>query len=271
MRIPVFLLSLALVSPLPLAAWGRKGHQAVIRLAVKDLPDPPAAWFKGQEDFMEAHASDPDEWKSDLLEGPRHFLEMDAYGDDVPTLLSDARQKVGPAVFQRAGQLPWVIQDRVKDLAQAFLQGDRKQAAFLASILSHYVGDLHVPLHTVRNYDGQMTNQRGVHSRWETGLVDRMSGTPEVRPATLEPNQFQAPWRWLATSHTLAAGVLRDDRASDPSPGARGAKSEAYWMAFGARQAAAVKEQLSAAGQHTAQLILLAWTLAKSPAAPAEP
>jgi hypothetical protein len=194
---------------------------------------------------------------------------VDAYGGEVPTLVSEAREKLGPAVFQRAGQLPWVIQDRVKDLAQAFQRQDRQQVAFMASILSHYVGDLHVPLHTVRNYDGQLTGQRGVHSRWETGLVDRLVGEPSIRSATLAPNLMQAPWGWLQEANALVPALLKDDLAMGSAGGARGGRPESYWMIFSQRQAPVVLEQLARAGQRTAQLILLAWNLAGKPPVPA--
>jgi hypothetical protein len=265
MRILPILLAFIVSGTLPLAAWGRRGHRIVAALALRDLPEGPAAWFVGREEVVTGHSSDPDTWKHDPLEGPRHFLEVDAYGGRVPTLLSEAREQVGPAVFQRAGTVTWVIQDRVKDLAQAFLRGDRDQVALLASILSHYVGDLHVPLHTARNYDGQLTGQRGVHSRWESGLVDRMAGEPDIRPAVLEPNLMQAPWRWLEESNALVAAVLADDRASDPTPTGLRDKPETYWLLFAKRQGPVVREQLARAGQHTAQLILLAWNLAGKP------
>ncbi|HLO65955.1 MAG TPA: S1/P1 nuclease [Holophaga sp.] len=269
MRLAPALVALLLLPAPALHAWGRKGHRIVAGLALQDLPQGPRAWFEGQEAYVLDHSSDPDRWKQDPLEGPRHFLEADRYGDHVPTLVSEAREKLGPAAFQRAGQLPWVIQDRVKDLAQAFIKGDRAQVAFLASILSHYVGDLHVPLHTVINYDGQESRQRGVHSRWETGLVDRLTDPgPEVRPAALTPNLFQACWSWLDESHALAAGVLRDDRVADPGATGKAPKPETYWLRFAHDQGPVVREQLARAGQRTAQLILLAWTLAKSPEAP---
>jgi len=95
-----------------------------------------------------------------------------------------------------------------------------------------------------------------------------MTGAPDVRTAVLEPNLMQAPWRWLEEAHALAPAVLTDDRASDPTGGSRGGKPETYWMLFNQRQGAAVKTQLSRAGSRTAQLILLAWTLAGEPAAP---
>lgn len=262
MRLSPILLAACLILALPLSAWGRKGHQILARVALQDLPPGPAAWFEGLEATVVDHSSDPDEWKHDHLEGPRHFLDMDRYPGQVPTLISEAREQLGPKLFQRAGQLPWTIQDRVRLLTKAFKAGDRQEVALQASWLSHYVGDGHVPLHTVSNYDGQFTGQKGVHSRWEVGLVDRMEGAPAIRTAALEPNLLQAPFRWLEATHALVPALLADDKA------AKEAGQETYWTRFNLAQGPIVKEQLAKAGQHTAQLILLAWTQAGRPEPP---
>jgi hypothetical protein len=33
--------------------------------------------------------------------------------------------------------------------------------------LSHYIGDLYMPLHLTKNYNGQLTGQKGAHERFE--------------------------------------------------------------------------------------------------------
>ena len=43
---------------------------------------------------------------------------------------------------------------------------------FFSSIVSHYVSDGHVPFHAALNYDGQLTGQTGIHSRFEAELFD---------------------------------------------------------------------------------------------------
>ena len=40
----------------------------------------------------------------------------------------------------------------------------------MSAVLAHYVADAHVPFHAVVNYDGQLTGQRGIHSRFESEL-----------------------------------------------------------------------------------------------------
>jgi len=263
-----------LASAGPLLAWGRLGHVLVSELALKDLPPEVAAWFKGQEDYFKEHASDPDHWRQDRKEGPRHYLDTEGYGgpQGVPFEVSEALEKIGPERFQKSGQVPWVIQDRLRDLVDAFKKGDRAQITLAATVLGHYVADLHVPLHTTNNHNGQDTGQKGVHTRWETGLVERYASLNalQVMPATQEPGLFRAPWKWMQEANALVPKLLEDDRGADrTSPeGPRGKRrGEAYWAVFGNLQTPVVRQQLSLAATHLAQMIQYAWLLAGKPAA----
>lgn len=274
MRLLPCLLALALFPPPPLAAWGREGHERVAALACRDLPAPLAAWFRGREAVLRDHVNDPDHWKlDDPGEGPRHFLDTEAYGGPagVPRALGEARARLGPEAFARDGQAPWVIQDRVQGLAQAFRAGDPDRVALAAAFLCHYVGDLNVPLHTTADYDGRSSGQAGVHRRWETGLVERLGAwEPEPRQAALDPLGLQAPWAWLEEANALVAPLLLDDREAGSGPPREDDLGPGYWAEFNRRQGPVVREQLERAGQRTAQMILLAWHLAGEPAAAKE-
>jgi len=272
MRISPCLLAFSLCASLPLAAWGRKGHEIVAALACRDLPPALAPWFQGREEILRDHCNDPDQWREhDRAENPRHFLNSEAYGGPagVPPDRRDAIARLGQAAFEQDGLVPWVIQDRVQDLAQAFRAGDPGRVAYAAAILCHYVGDLSVPLHTTANHDGRLSGQHGVHHRWETGLVDRLGPwEPEPRPAVLGEGDWEAPFRWLQQSYARVAPLLRDDLESR-RPGEAEfqwhARNSHYWTEFGRRQGPAVQEQLALAGQRTARMILLAWSMAGSP------
>ncbi|MFZ1614495.1 MAG: S1/P1 nuclease [Holophaga sp.] len=264
--------AILLLAGLPLSAWGREGHALVATLALKALPPEVAVWFQGQEDFFKEHSSDPDHWRQDRKESPRHYLNAEDYGGPagVPFDVQEAMAKVGAERFQKNGQAPWVIQDRLRDLVDAFKKGDRAQVAYAATILGHYVADLHVPLHTTDNHNGQNTGQKGVHSRWETGLVGRFASLEslQVMPAVHEAGLFKAPWVWMTEAYALVPKLLEDDRAADrTSPeGPRGKnRGEAYWAIFGSGQTPAVRQQLSLAGKHLAQMIQYAWLLAGKP------
>jgi hypothetical protein len=272
-------LTLALLFALPgasLGAWGSQGHSLIAATALKDLPVEVSSWFLGYEGDLPAHANDPDHWKSsDPQEGPRHFLDSEAYGGpgQVPRDEAQAQALLGAEVFARSGQVPWTVLDHVQKLALAFKAFDRPHIAMEAAYLSHYVGDLNVPLHTTRNYDGEETGQRGVHHRWESGLVERLAGTPdwsvEVRPVGLGDAPGEAPWPWLQESFELVDRVLADDQFAsredqlDPSR----YRSQTYWAVFQRLQGPVVQDRLAASAHRTAEMILLAWNLAGNPPA----
>jgi hypothetical protein len=248
----------------------------VATAALKDVPPELAAWFQGQEATVPDHVNDPDRWKfNDPLEGPRHFLDGEPYGgaDQVPVAEDAAKAQVGPDLFQKNGQVPWTILDRVQLLSRAFGAGDRAQVALEAAWLCHYVGDISVPLHTTSNHNGDDTGQHGVHKRWEAGLVERIvdqeGWVPEVRPAVLGKDPLGAPHAWLVDSYDLVPGVLADDLQAQDGSGRMVELdlSRDYWRIFLERQGPHVKEQLTLAAQRTARMVLLAWTNAGSPAA----
>ena len=273
---PVLILAAILLVPPwspPLGAWGRQGHELVAATALRDLPPRVAAWFSGREAEVRGHANDPDDWKLlDPLEHPRHYLHCEPYGGParVPRARAEAEARLGPG-FQANGQLPWTLLDRVGRLAAAFAAGDSGRAAVEASWLSHYVGDLNVPMHATVNHNGERTGQGGVHHRWEMGLLDRLVAggwRPPVRPAELAK---AAPWAWLEESFRLIPGVLAGDLAArqepagpvrDPDPG------PGYWSAYLRLQGGQVQEQLTLAAQRSARMILLAWIRAGAPPAP---
>lgn len=277
------LLTTAALAALPASAWSDQGHRLAARGAVKDLPPAVAMWFHPtMEARMADHASDPDTWKvTDPSERPRHHLECEPYGGpgNVPLDEDTARNQVGPDLFQASGQVPWTILARVVELTRAFSAQDEYEVVFQASILSHYVADLQVPLHTTTNHNGDETAQHGIHRRWETDLVERAAAQgfhPETRPATPGADPGEAPWAWLEESFNLVPGVLADDltaKGNQPPPDPRMAAGEPdlgtrYWRVFYQLQGPHVKEQLTLAAQRTASLVLFAWREAGAPTVP---
>lgn len=70
------------------------------------------------------------------------------------------------------GIVPWHLQKMQRDLTAAFRNKDSKRILRLAADLGHYIGDAHVPLHTTSNYNGQKTNQHGIHAFWESRIPE---------------------------------------------------------------------------------------------------
>ena len=58
-------------------------------------------------------------------------------------------------------------------------------ARYLIAVLAHYLADAHQPFHAVMNYDGQLTNQRGIHARFETELVMRNWQSLKLAPVRI--------------------------------------------------------------------------------------
>ncbi|MFI5407574.1 MAG: T9SS type A sorting domain-containing protein, partial [Nitrososphaerales archaeon] len=69
------------------------------------------------------------------------------------------------------GILPWAILKTADSIQAAFENNDMQKAMLLSADLGHYIADGHMPLHITRNYNGQYTNQTGVHSRYESTLI----------------------------------------------------------------------------------------------------
>ena len=57
--------------------------------------------------------------------------------------------------------------------------------------LGHYISDLHMPLHTVINYNGQFSGNDGIHKRWEHRLVDEY--VKKIKPVG-KIEKVEDPW-----------------------------------------------------------------------------
>ncbi|WP_050977503.1 phospholipase C/P1 nuclease family protein [Nitritalea halalkaliphila] len=97
---------------------------------------------------------------------------------------------------------------------EAFKGGDPKVILRLAADIGHYIGDAHVPLHTTKNYNGQYTNQYGIHGFWETRLPELFSAEYNffVGGASYLPNFREKIWQVVRESHALLPMTLEVER-----------------------------------------------------------
>jgi hypothetical protein len=70
------------------------------------------------------------------------------------------------------GILPWHLYRMQRRLTEAFIKKDKSRIIQLSAEIGHYIGDAHVPLHTTQNYNGQLTEQIGIHALWESHLPE---------------------------------------------------------------------------------------------------
>jgi hypothetical protein len=160
--------------------WGFFGHKKINRLAVFTLPSEMIGFYKKNIQFIEEAAVNPDRRRYiQPDEAPRHYIDLDTYGDSaftkLPRTWKKAIEKFSEDSLKAHGILPWNIFRVYQQLKDAFQVKDPERILKLSADLGHYVADAHVPLHTTRNYDGQRSGQSGIHAFWESRLPELFS------------------------------------------------------------------------------------------------
>ncbi len=213
--IPVLTYLLCGMLPLLLGSWGFYAHKLINRSATFSLPAEISGFFKEYIQYITEHAVDPDKrCYIDTLESPRHFIDIDdlheSGPDSIPIHWSKATAKFSERKLRAAGIIPWQIDRSYANLRDAMHAGDLKKILRHAADLGHYLGDAHVPLHTTKNYNGQYTNQVGIHAFWETRLPERFSGQYNlwVGKATYVASPLEEAWEIIRQSNALIDSVL---------------------------------------------------------------
>ena len=162
-------------------SWGFHAHRTINRHAVYLLPPEMNSFFLDHIKEIEERSVLPDKRRYvDSTESCKHYIDIDLYGetpfDSVPSFWFDAKEKFTEDTLKERGILPWVIYWEYKDLVHAMDSGTVEDVINHAADLGHYVADACVPLHTTSNYNGQFTNQKGIHSLWESRIPESFSG-----------------------------------------------------------------------------------------------
>jgi len=162
------------------SSWGFFAHYRINRLAVFTLPKAMKGFYKANIEFITEHAISADKRRYvDSTEAPRHFLNADHYGkipfSVIPQNWDDAVLKYSADTLNKYGTVPWTIQYNYYRLVKAFKDHDTVAILNTSANLGHYIADAHVPLHLTQNYNGQLTNQTGIHALWESRLPELFS------------------------------------------------------------------------------------------------
>jgi hypothetical protein len=92
--------------------------------------------------------------------------------DNIPHKWEDAVKKYSEDTLRKYGTVPWEVLWLKDKLTNAFKNKQKDSILYYAADMGHYISDAHVPLHTSYNYDGQLTNQKGLHSLWESTVPE---------------------------------------------------------------------------------------------------
>ena len=275
-RFAAVVVVVGLMGAAPVGAWGGGGHRLILERAIQLLPPELRAAFDAGRTTLLEHASDPDLWRVAGFEeeAPRHFLDIDAYGPPpfsaLPRDLGAAIEKYGPETVTRNGLLPWRAAEMRGRLVRAFEAHKNGQrygqgnAVYLTAVLAHYVADAHQPFHAVLNYDGQLTNQQGIHARFEDELPTRYAPRLTYEPAAPRPilETREAMFEALAAGAILVDGLLAADlRAAE----GRSEYDAGYYDAFFSAAQPVLERRTGEAITAVAGIILGAWEQAGKP------
>lgn len=205
---------------LPSYCWGFFGHQRINYYSVFLLPPEMMVLFKKNIQFLSEHAVDPDKRRYAVKdEGPRHFIDIDVYGKypfpELPRNYDSAVAKFGEEHVKEHGIVPWHVQVMLYRLTDAFKNKDYSRIMKNSAEIGHYIADAHVPLHATSNYNGLLTNQKGIHGFWESRVPELLAeknfdffiGKAQY---IKDPNKFM--WDRVLESSLAADSVLTIER-----------------------------------------------------------
>lgn len=204
----------------PAYSWGFFAHQKINRMAVFTLPEEMIGFYKQHIEYISQHAVDPDKRRyANADEAARHYIDIDHYGqfpfDSVPKFWKAAIKKYSEDTLKAYGIVPWHIEKMVYRLTEAFKDENLDLILHYSADLGHYIGDSHVPLHTTENYNGQMTNQKGIHGFWESRIPEMKSEGYDywIGKAKYIEKPIDAAWNAIKTSHSAVDSVLKFEAA----------------------------------------------------------
>lgn len=210
-QLKILCLGIYLMTPVLTSAWGFYGHKLINRMAVFTLPGPLLSFYKQHIAAITDHAADADKRRySDTAEACRHYIDLDYYEktwpiDTVPLFWKDAVAKYSEDTLLEYGIVPWHIQRMLYRLTEAFKSGDAGRIIRVSADLGHYMADACVPLHATMNYNGQMTNQKGIHGFWESRLPELFSDQFDFFVGKAEYLQQPLHTAWMASSGSFLA------------------------------------------------------------------
>lgn len=254
------------------AAWGPVGHSEVNVDAIDGLPSPLYEFFDARAVVLDDHASDPDAWKArNASEGPNHYIDIDALApfpfQDFPTDLDEAYRRFGEDAVAANGFLPWRIAEYVDKLTEDFRDGRWSRAPLTAAALGHYVGDLHQPLHTTKNHDGDLTGNKGVHLRFEDDMVERFQESFDIRveKAVYVKDPVAFALEAVRSGYPGVDLIMKADKAAEK---AAGNDDDLYYRKLYEGTWGLVSDRVSKASSALASLIYTAWVDAGKPVPP---
>ncbi|NBP69080.1 MAG: S1/P1 Nuclease [Cytophagia bacterium] len=208
--------------------WGFYGHPKINRQAVFSLPPDMIGFYKANIQYLAEASVNPDRRRLAVVdEASRHYIDLDHYGDSawatMPRYWKEAVAKFSEDTLKAYGIVPWHVNTMYYRLKDAFMVQDPAAILKISAELGHYIADANVPLHTTENYNGQLTNQYGIHGFWESRLPELFATDYNlfIGKAEYLPNPQLTIWQGIASAHLKVDSVLSIERSLSAAFGDR--------------------------------------------------
>lgn len=268
----------SVLAPTHAFAWGAEGHRLIMRRAIESLPPELKPFFEHNAEEIVLRVNDPDIWRNiPWDDDANHFVDfgMPELGS-APTFPGLPREhgaavaRFGATRLKAIGTLPWRADELSGNLRRAFEGvGQRRgyslgDVVVFSAVAAHYLQDATQPLHATDNYDGGKTGNQGIHSRFESELVERFGGRLRLSPKAPARinNVREFSFDTLLASNALVAEMLAADKAA--SAGKDTYDNDYFEKFFGAVQPM-LERRLTDAIEATAGLIVSSWEQAGKP------
>lgn len=249
--------------------WGSNGHRFINRNSVYHLPGQMQLFIQDSS-FFAQHASDADgrvnsSDTSLYAEGPRHYLDIDDYPNfhNLPRSLDTLIALYGWERVKDNGTLPWATVWNIDSLVNQLRRGDWNRAYLTASDIGHYAGDAHQPLHATRNYNGQYSNNYGIHSRYESSMINTYLSQLYIVPDSVHyiNDKINFIFDYILHSNSLVDTVLHGDTHGKVVSGWNGSGTPpaSYYAALWDYTRATTFDQMQRATEVLASLWYTAW------------
>ncbi len=260
---------LSLIVAQMLFGWGSTGHKIINKNAVKHLP-PAMQKFIDQQSFLETHSTDADTRRvnSDtgmFSEQYRHYLDVDDYPNfkQLDRNFSNLISAYGWNRVKENGTNPWNLVTFMDSLTGQLKRGDWNSSYQTAADIGHYVGDPHQPLHAAINYNGQLTGNTGIHSRYESNMVNNFQVQITIAKDSVKyiSDVYGFAFDYIIKSNSLVDSILHADNMGKSVTGYTGSGSapaqyyEILWQQLGEM----TKTQFQSATIDLASLWYTAW------------
>lgn len=199
----------------PIDSWGFHPHKLINRHAVFTLPPAMITFYKYHMHYISEQAVAADRRRYAVSqEASRHYIDLDFYGTQVEKQWEQLIRRFPLDSINEHGLLPWHLFSLKYQLVKAFQDSNVTGILRISADAGHYLADAHVPLHTTINYNGQLTDQKGIHGFWETRVPELLHSEFDLwtGAASYQDNWPQLIWSIVIGSYSAVDSVLHYEK-----------------------------------------------------------